>query len=77
MEIFGKENLDDFFIKIYNPYLNKWFFTDPAYLWYKNAFLEIVVDGKCKTYNCTNGGILFGEGISFIHLTEYMSLCAN
>ena len=75
--IFGKDNLDDFFINIKNPYLNKEFFTDPAYLWYRNAFLELVKDGNCETYNCTNGGILFGDGISFIDLEEYIKFCSD
>jgi hypothetical protein len=62
---------------VHNPYLNKEFFTDPAYLWYRNAFLELVKDGSSETYNCTNGGILFGDGISFIELKEYIKLCIN
>jgi hypothetical protein len=77
LAIFGEENLDDFFIKVHNPYLNKEFFTDPAYLWYKNIFLELVKDGSSETYNCTNGGIVFGDGISFINLKEYINLCIN
>ena len=75
--IFGKENLDEFFIKIHNPIIDKWFYTDPTYLWYRNAFLEMVKDASCKTYNCTNGGILFGDGISFIQLSEYLILCVG
>jgi len=75
LAIFGEENLDEFFIKIYNPIIDKWFFTDPAYLWYRNVFLEIVKDANCKTYNCTNGGILFGDNITFVKLGEYLQFC--
>lgn len=69
----GEENLDSLFVRIFNPYLAKWFFTDPAYLWYRNAFLEMVQDADCKTYNCTEGGILFGEGIDFVPLKDFLS----
>jgi len=75
--IFGKENLDEFFIKIHNPIIDKWFYTDPTYLWYRNAFLEMVKDASCKTYNCTNGGILFGDDIPFIQLSEYLNICVG
>lgn len=75
LEIFGKENLDDFFINVYNPILDKWFFTDPAYMWYKNIFLEMTKDANCETFNCTNGGILFGDGITFTKLEEFLKLC--
>ena len=73
VKLFGEENLDEYFIKIHNPIIDKWFYTDPAYLWYRNAFLEMVKDANCKTYNCTNGGILFGEDINFISLKKYIN----
>ena len=74
VEIFGQDNLDEFFIKIHNPHLDKWFFTDPAYYWYREAFLDMVKEGNSKTYNCTNGGILFGENVNFIKLKDYFAL---
>ena len=74
VEIVGEENLDEFFIKVFNPYLDKWFFTDPAYYWYRQAFLEMVRDGSSITYNCTNGGILFGENVKFTKLNQYLTL---
>ena len=76
VDIFGEENLDEFFIKIHNPIIDKWFYTDPAYLWYKNSFLEMVKDANCETYNCTNGGILFGDNIIFCRLEEFLEQCA-
>jgi len=68
----GKENLDSLFNRIYNPYLESWFYTDPAYLWYRDVFLEMAAEAECKTYNCTGGGILFGDGIDFISLESFL-----
>jgi hypothetical protein len=70
-EIF-KDNVGDGFIKIYNPYLKEFWYTDPAYFWYRESFLELVQRTESKTYNCTEGGILFGKGIKFIRLKEFL-----
>jgi hypothetical protein len=69
----GEENLDALFIRIYNPHLGAWFFTDPAYMWYRESFLEMLPDPDCTTYNCTEGGILFGDGIVSIKLAEFLA----
>ena len=74
VEIVGEGNLDEFFIKVFNPYIDKWFFTDPAYYWYRQAFLEMVKESNSITYNCTNGGIVFGDNIKFVELTRYLKL---
>lgn len=68
----GADRLDEFFIKIFNPDLNRWFYTDPAYYWYRQAFLELLQDADCTTYNCTNGGILFGDGIVTTDLARFL-----
>ena len=34
---------------------------------------SIVVKADCTTFNCTEGGILFGKGINFIPLQEFFS----
>ena len=72
VSLIGEENLDSFFIKIHNPHLDQTFFTDPAYMWYRESFLEMLKDDDHITYNCTEGGILFGENISFIPLREFL-----
>jgi len=68
----GEANLDSVYVRIYNPYLKQWFYTDPAYMWYRNVFLELAQDADCRTYNCTEGGILFGEGIEFESLDAFL-----
>ena len=64
------ENPESGLIKIYNPFLQETLITDPAYYWYNQNFLEMAPKARCKTYNCTEGGILFGEGVEFIKLSE-------
>ncbi len=72
LDLVGRENLDALYIRVHNPYTNTWFFTDPAYMWYREAFLEMTVDADCETYNCTEGGILFGDPIKFVPLSEFL-----
>ena len=68
----GEERLDSIYIRIFNPHLGAWFYTDPAYMWYRNVFLEMVPDADCVTYNCSEGGILFGHGVHFVPLREFL-----
>jgi hypothetical protein len=68
----GEANLDRVFVRIYNPHLKRWFYTDPAYMWYRNIFLDLAVDADCRTYNCTEGGILFGDGVVFETLDAFL-----
>ena len=76
IDLVGEENLDSVFSRIYNPHLDAWFISDPAYQWYKQCFLAMAADADCETYNCTEGGILFGEGINFCPLREFLQLFA-
>jgi len=55
-------------------YYDAWFFTDPAYFWYRESFLELVVDSDSKTINCTEGGILFGPGIDVGPLADFLAV---
>lgn len=73
VDLVGQENLDLLYVRIFNPYLKKWFFTDPAYLWYRNIFLEMAQEADCVTYNCTEGGILFGENIVFVPFEDFLN----
>lgn len=67
-----KENFSDAFIEIYNPYLQQTWFSDPPYYWYRESFLELAENTPAKTYNCTEGGVLFGKGIEFIKLDDFL-----
>lgn len=68
----GEENLDSIYIRIFNPHLNAWFYTDPAYMWYRQSLLEMIGEADFKTFNCTGGGIVFGEGVEFCPLKDFI-----
>jgi len=70
-EVFG-ENPDEGFIRIYNPYLKETWYTDPAYYWYRENFLQLARSVDSETCNCTEGGILFGRGIRFVRLADFL-----
>ncbi len=72
INVVGEENLDSLFVRIHNPFEDAWFYTDPAYMWYKQCFLELLEDAEGETYNCTEGGILFGDGITVVPLREFI-----
>ena len=69
----GEANLDSLYVRFENPHVGASFFTDPAYLWYREVFLDMVEDSDAKTYNCTEGGILFGEGIESISFQAFLN----
>ncbi|HYL33452.1 MAG TPA: 6-hydroxymethylpterin diphosphokinase MptE-like protein [Stellaceae bacterium] len=74
-EMLGENRLGEAFVHIKNPYLGAEFFTDPAYYWYRMAFLEMaeeVVATGVTTYNCTGGGILFGPGVEFVPFSTFV-----
>lgn len=72
VRILGEERIHEMFIHTHNPHLDKWFFSDPAYYWFREIFLEMARDSGVKTYNCTEGGILFGESVAFIPFAEFL-----
>ena len=72
VELVGKDRLDDVFVRIYNPHAGREFYTDPAYLWYRDCFLEMAAGAECQTINCTGGGILFGPGIEWQRLEQFV-----
>jgi len=73
IDLVGIENLDSIYMKVFNPHLEQWFYTDPAYMWYKNCFIEMVENTESTTYNCTEGGILFADSIQFITLKQFLT----
>jgi hypothetical protein len=72
LELVGMENLDALFVQVFNPHLGASFYTDPAYLWFRDVFLELARDADCVTYNCSGGGILFGGPVRFASISEFL-----
>jgi hypothetical protein len=77
-DIFGEEKLSDIFVHMHNPFVDREFFTDPTYLWYREAFIEMAIQARedgVTTYNCTGGGTLFGDGIEFVTFDDFVDAC--
>jgi hypothetical protein len=72
IELVGKDRLDEVYVRFHNPHLDAEFYTDPAYLWYRDSFLQMAAEADCTTYNCTGGGILFGEPIRWTPLADFL-----
>lgn len=72
-EFFGEEHAAQGLIPIFNPHLGETWLTDPTYDWYRQAFIEMVQLADCHTYNCTEGGVVFGEGIHWTPLKGFLS----
>lgn len=73
LALVGPRRLDEVYVRLRNPHLGRDFYTDPAYLWYRNGFLEMTERADCETFNCTGGGILFGKGICWADLGRFLS----
>ena len=73
LDLVGPERLDEVYVQIHNPHLDKAFYTDPAYLWYRDVFLDSITQTRVNTINCTGGGILFGRGIEWMTLKNFLS----
>jgi hypothetical protein len=71
VELLG-DGFKDAFIHMENPALGETWFTDPAYYWYREVFLQMAGEAGCDTYNCTEGGLLFGPGIRTAPLEEFV-----
>jgi len=73
LSLVGEERLDEIYMHIHNPHLDQWFYTDPAYMWYRECFLQMAAHASCQTFNCTEGGILFGDNIHFTNLSDFLT----
>ena len=71
-DLFG-EKAAEAFIRVYNPYLKETWYADPAYYWYRQTFLQMACQADCVTFNCTEGGILFGNPIRFVPLMKFFT----
>lgn len=74
INLVGEDRLDEFYTRIFNPYLQRWFYTDPVYYWYRQVLLDMIAESQAKVYNCTEGGILFGDGVACMPLQKFLSL---
>ena len=71
VEMFG-DRVTQAYVHIDNPYLSERWFCDPAYYWFRDVFLEMAREADCVTSNCSEGGILFGPGVEFTTLDDFL-----
>ena len=70
-EIFG-DKAQEAFIEVFNPYTKEMWHTDPTFYWYRECFLKMIKELNAKVYNCSKGGIVFGENVINISLEEFL-----
>lgn len=64
------------YIRVKNPYLRETWFTDPTYWWYRQSFLSLAEKAPFKTFNCTEGGILFGKAVKWCGLSDFVRIAS-
>lgn len=72
IDLVGEENIDALYVRMFNPHVGRWFYTDPAYLWFREVFGQMLQEASCRTWNCTEGGILFGDGILCASIEDFV-----
>ena len=77
-EFMAEDEISFAFKHIRNPVVGEDYFTDPAYYWYREAFLELAqgMEG-CELINATEGGILFGDGITCRTIEDVIELMTS
>ena len=71
------ERYREAFIHTENPVTGETWFSDPAYHWFREVFLEMARDADGETVNCTEGGLLFGPGITIASLDTFLATAAG
>ena len=66
------------YIEIFNPHIEETWFTDPAYYWYRQSFLQLAenIDDDVAIHNCSEGGVLFGQRIHFTPFERFLNMFA-
>lgn len=73
VQMLGEENISsDLFPVIENPDTGNVLYTDPTYYWYRKNTLDLIENSGATLYNCTGGGILFGEGVVSMDLQQFL-----
>ncbi len=61
------------FIHTADPATGAVWFSDPAYHWFRDVFLEMAREADCETFNCTEGGLLAGPGVTTVSLDGFLA----
>lgn len=73
VELLG-DRFSEAFVRLQNPDTGETWFTDPAYYWFREVFLEMAKEAACETFNCTEGGVLFGPAITTVGVEEFVGI---
>jgi len=76
VELLGARHREAF-IHTENLVTREMWFSDPAYHWFREVFLEMARDADCQTFNCTEGGLLFGDGVITSTLDAFLETAAK
>ena len=68
----GNDGIEQCFVHYEFPLTKERFYIDPIYFWYRKNFLELLKKSSSKTYNCTEGGTLFGEEVECVTLYSFL-----
>jgi hypothetical protein len=71
LELLG-DRYREAFIHTENPVTREVWFSDPTYHWFREVFLEMARDADGQTFNCTEGGLLFGDGVTTVPLETFL-----
>ena len=66
------DRFQEAFIHTKNPSTGETWFSDPSYHWFRKVFIEMIRAADCETVNCTEGGLLFGDGIVTASLDSFL-----
>jgi hypothetical protein len=61
------------YVHLEHPVSRERWFCDPAYWWFRDVFLEMAREAECRTVNCTEGGILFGDPVELATLEGFLA----
>lgn len=74
VQMLGEENVtSELFPVVENPDTGDSCYTDPTYFWYRKNTLDLIANSGSTLYNCTGGGILFGDGVITMSLQQYLA----
>lgn len=66
------DRFTDYYIPVTDPTSGEAWYADPTYYWYRQVFLELVAEADCQTFNCTEGGTVFGDGVTLMPFATFL-----
>lgn len=71
LDTVGADHIHEYFPEFRYPLTGERFYTDPTYYWYRGNLLDLITASGTTVYNCTGGGILFGDGVECLELEDF------